>query len=237
MIWRGIALFALAGCRLHFSEGGDDAGITAGDVSRDARFDCAQPGVIVCDDFTTMPTVLISGAVQWFASGGHSGGAMQEVGMPGGGPGIHWPLPSTTDGSLNVRTYLRVESGAPIGTFLVMMELNNAMATMGQEKVSADLSTADNWSIGAPFSGGTVSTTAAPRDRWLCVELRVVVSATAGEMHLLVDGTEVSANTGVNTLIPSGFQELILSATLSNTDPATIVDFDDLVVATIPIGC
>jgi len=232
-------LLVLAGCRLHFTDdehGDAGSSMDAGDAG-DAFDVCAQPTTILCDDFTTMPTVLINGDVQWFASGGHTGGAMQERGTPGGGPGIHWPLPSTTDGSLNVRTYLRVESGPPIDLFLVMMELNNAMATNGQEKVSADFATGDKWSIGAPFSGGTVGVIVGPRDRWLCVELRVVVSATAGEMHLLVDGTEVSTQTGVNTLIPTGFHELILSATLSSTDPATIVDFDDLVIATAPIGC
>lgn len=240
MVWRVALLVALVGCRFNFTDEQQqgDAAVVRADSSPDAHDVCAQSSTILCEDFTTMPTVPTNGDVQWFASGGHSGGALQARGTPANNAGAHWTLPAITSGPLNARVYLRVQAGASIQMFLVTVELNNAMATNGQEKISVDLGASDTVAIGAPFSGGgPVSTTTVVRDRWTCVELRTIVDGTAGEMHLFLDGTEIAGKTGANTLIPTGFHELILSSVLSSSDPATIVDYDDLVVAYAPIGC
>jgi hypothetical protein len=240
VVWRAaVGFLALAGCRLNFSEAPRDApAITPSDAAPDAFDLCSRPSTILCDDFSSSPNVVFTGDVQWFASGGYSGGALQVRGVTGSGAGAHWTLPATTDGELNARVHLRVQSSSTVQLFLVLVELNNALATNGQEKVSADLVTNDLYAIGAPYSGGgPQSAVTLTRDQWACVELRVVVSSTAGEVHLLVDGTEVAGRTGIDTLIPTGFHDLILTSGPSSNDVDTIVDYDDLVVARAPIGC
>ena len=241
MVWRVVALLVLVGCKLHFAEQPPDAAIA--DVSpdsSDALDLCAQSSTILCDDFTTMSGASSTvGDVQWDPAGGRSGGGILVHAVPAGGSVATYALPSAVmSGPLNVRSYLRVRGGPAVQGYAVVTELSNGASTGGQQKISADILTGDLWGMGAPFSGGGPgSTVSVVRDTWTCVEVQIVVSSTAGEMRLRVDGVEIAAKTGANTLIPGGFSVLLLAASLSAGEPDTYVYFDDLVVATAPIGC
>jgi hypothetical protein len=225
------------GCKLHFEEQRGDAAVGASDVRGDAFDLCAQPTTLVCDDFSAMPPILV-GSAQWLPAGGRSGGALQITGTAAMGGSSFYPIPTQTSGSLYARAYAQVQPGPAVATYAVLLEMNNDAITGGSEKVSADIYTNDEWGIGAPFSGGGPGSTAvATRGTWTCIELQVDISSTAGAFHLFIDGTEVVGSTAVDTLIPGGFKQALLSTTVDATDPDVTVLFDDLAVALAPIGC
>jgi hypothetical protein len=239
VLWRVVALLALMGCKLHFDaeQRGDATVGVASDVSGDAFDLCAQPTTLLCDDFSAMPPNMV-GSAQWLANGGRSGGGLQITGTAAMGGSSVYSIPTQTSGSFYARVYAQVQPGPTIAMYNVLLELNNAVVTGGQEKVSADIYMNDEWGIGAPYSGGGPSgTTTVARGTWTCIELQVDISSTAGAFHLFIDGTEVAGSTGVDTLIPSGFKEALVSSNVDPTDPDMTVLFDDLVIALAPIGC
>jgi hypothetical protein len=227
----------VAGCRIHFDPVTlpDADGATSSDALDEF---CAQQTTLLCDDFSAMPNANLYGNTMWLATGSRNGGGVIAHADPGGGSGALYTFPVVTSGTIHARAYANVHAGPQIQGFSVLVELNNGINTGGNQKVSADLETNDFYGIGAPFTGtGALGTATVTRGSWLCIELTVVMSATAGEMRVSVDGTEVAAKTGANTQIPSGFNTVILSATVSAGDPAITTEYDDLIVATVPIGC
>jgi hypothetical protein len=238
VLWRVVALLALMGCKLHFDEQRGDATVdVTSDVSGDAFDVCAQPTTLLCDDFSAMPARL-NGTAQWLSTGGRAGGAVQITSTATTAGHSVYSIPTQTSGSLYARVYAQVQAGPTIAMYNVLLELNNAVQSGGQEKVSADMYANDTWGIGAPYSGGGPgSATIVTRGAWTCVELQVDVSSTAGAFHLFIDGAETTGSTGVDTLIPGGFKEVAVSANVGSSDAAVTVLFDDLVVALAPIGC
>jgi hypothetical protein len=233
---RWVWLF-VAGCRLNFGDASQSA-----DGGADGRADssadvCSRPTTIVCDDYSAPPTVALSGDAQWISTGGRTGGGLRELSTPTMQSAIHYPLPTTTSGSLYMRAYMNVDPGPAVQMFEVMFELNNAQATGGQDKFSGDLDGGDMFGIGRPSSADQLSSMVVSRGQWVCMELQVDVDPTAGAVRLFVDGTLVTSITNSNTLIPSGFKEALLSTTSSMSDPNFSAVYDDLVVAFAPIGC
>jgi hypothetical protein len=233
-----LAIVALTGCRLYFEPVTVDDATISGDVNADGPVElCARPTTLLCDDFTTLTSPLF-GTAQWLSSSGRSGGGLRITADAATSGSSVFPFPTLTSGSLYARVYAFVQPGPPIVAFNVLLEVNNAVTTGGIEKVSGDMFTGDVWSIGAPYSGGgPKSTTSVTRGTWVCIELGVDIDATAGATRLSIDGTEVVSATMLDTLIPSGFKQALLTANVDTTDPSITVLFDDLVVALVPIGC
>lgn len=57
-----------------------------------------------------------------------------------------------------------------------------------------------------------------PRDRWVCFELHIAVSATAGTIEIYMDGERFASMSGLRTLPASGYRYFV--AGLDYTDPA-----------------
>jgi hypothetical protein len=56
------------------------------------------------------------------------------------------------------------------------------------------------WGIENTVSGTKYDSTASPTlNTWYCVELKTVISTSAGELRLYIDGTEILTKTGLNT--------------------------------------
>lgn len=237
-----LGLVALAGCRIHFDPLTDDGGASpndAHDAAQDVPIDvCAS--ALVCDDFEggiTMP----SGAAMLDPTGGRDGSAAFRVQASANEASyVRYALPATvTTGTLYARAHVKVATGAPIQTFAVLIQLDNGVETSGLEKVSADITTDDHFSIAAPFSdAGAIATTTITRDQWFCLELVVDVAAgPTGSISLAIAGTEVVANGPEVTMPPGGFQRVTIGLSMSGDESQTMAWFDDFVVSTAIAGC
>jgi hypothetical protein len=242
-----IAMLAGASaCRIDFDLLRDDSalagddGAVVDDGSGDASIDiCAS--ALVCDSYdSALGTVSTFGNIAWGADAGRggSGGARARGTGPQPALGIYrWASPITS-GVLHARAYVNVTAGASIQQYAVLVQVDNDQNTLGMEKVSADLASADRWALAAPFTGmSNVSPTAPPRGTWLCVELAIDISSTTGAARIHADGIEVARIGPANTVVPDGYSRLIIGMSLGSNDPETEAFFDDVIVAQQPIGC
>ncbi len=83
-----------------------------------------------------------------------------------------------------------------------------------------------------------VSVTAVPRTRWVCFQLRIVISDTAGSVDVSVDGVPGLTLENIDTLPPNGYRNIHAGsyATSASTN-ASDVWTDELVASTSSIPC
>lgn len=238
-------LLPLMACRVGFDPLGlpDDAATDATPSDTSGPGACALPSTLICDPFENgIAANAVDGGAAWLAGGGRDGGGAFRASATSSLNALaiySWAAP-ITDGRLHTRFYARLGAGAPIATYAVLVQLDNGVDTMGEEKISADLVSADRYAVALPFvGGGGAGTEVAPRASWLCMELAVLVDATgnSGTVQWLVNGVEVVGSGPERTMVPGGFAQLFLGVSLGAADPDFEVLFDDLVVAREPIGC
>jgi hypothetical protein len=76
------------------------------------------------------------------------------------------------------------------------------------------------------------------KDEWVCLELAVVVSDTAGEATLRVDGSQLAMAQGVDTRPPGGIELFTLGIDWSQSgQEAANVWLDDVVLDDEPLPC
>lgn len=233
-------IVALTACRLGF----DPLGLP-GDAESDAPppDGCTLASTFICDPFeSSIGASFTAGSAVWLAGGGRDGGGAFQATGTSTGPALAvyvWSAP-ITEGRLHARVYARLSAGAPIADYAVLIQFDNGVDTLGEEKISADIISADRYAIAVPFVGGGANGPGvAPRATWLCGELAILVDATgtSGTVQWFVDGVEVVGSGPVQTMVPGGFVRLYLGASLGAGDPDLEVLYDDLVVAREPIGC
>jgi hypothetical protein len=242
-----IAVLAMASaCRLDFDPLRDDGAVATDDGAitdaerGDASIDlCAS--ALVCDSYdSALATSSALGDIVWVdgAGRGGSGGARARGTGSVSALGIYrWTSP-VTSGVLHARAYVNVSAGAAIQQYAVLVQLDNDQSTQGQEKISADFTSADRWALAAPFTSmSNVSQIVPPRGTWICLELAIDISSAAGAARVHADGIEVARIGPANTQIPGGFLRLIIGMSLGANDPNTEAFFDDVIVAQQPIGC
>jgi len=91
----------------------------------------------------------------------------------------------------------------------------------------------------APISATFPSGVPVARDAWVCAELHIAISSTAGAMEAWIDGTLAVSESGLATIGPDGIGAIavgILYTGPDQTDPA-VVAVDEVVVSSAPIGC
>ncbi len=235
-----IVLVVTAACRIGFESLSGDAPASDDDTLRDdGRADICE-NALMCESYdSALGTGSTFGDVAWLAGAGRAGGGARARATPSQAAIAlyKWTSPITA-GSLHARAYVKITAGAPIGSYLVLVQLDNDEDTLGLEKVSADLSAADRWTIAAPFASiDSRSMISAPRESWICVELAIDITPTNGRLRVLVGGNEIVNAGPANTLVPGGFLQLAIGASTASDDPEIEAFFDDVVVAQQPIGC
>jgi hypothetical protein len=145
-----------------------------------------------------------------------------------------------TSGLIYYRAHLRIGPGAPAKDWLVLMELDGATNTTGDQKVSIDSFGSDELAVTAngPNYYQRTSAMSLPRQRWFCLELVINVAPAGGSIEVLLDGAPLLSGTGLNTLLPGGY----VAATLglySAKGLAKDLDtyYDDLVLARTRLSC
>lgn len=221
-------------------DSGTDAGLDAGPLD-DTSCDDANADALICDGFEEG-----SGFTMW---------AMPRGATYAGDPAyrgsyamqaststsmalayLYGSFPETASGELFARAYLYVPASASLGHFPVLhLEEGGAPYDYAEVRLQDD-------EVRAVSKYGGVTTTltggAMPRDRWTCVELRVLIGS-PGEVELYVDGTSVDAATGVTTALSGPYR--VFYAGISNratgqTGNATLY-MDEVVLSTSRVGC
>jgi hypothetical protein len=211
---------------------------------------CTYPGALVCDDFegTQKPywTVIANAPAL---------GSLQDCEVHGGTRAL-WaqpadaasPLqvqeqlsPTVGSGSLFVRSFIYLPSAQTLPTWTVLYEVWDSPSSW-TNKISIDLQpdatvTLNNWT-GSGQSKTSLANSAAliSRDKWVCLELEIVVSKTTGATRLYLDDVQVITSVGnIRTRGNKDFCTLSMGA-VSGDNPISLYQ-DDLVVATQRIGC
>jgi len=143
-----------------------------------------------------------------------------------------------TTGEVYSRVFLYAPSSWSVESWLIPMEMKGT--TTHDNKFSFDLSLTG---YGTNLSGVGSSTTAnatLPRDKWVCVELALSLSATKGWPRLYVDGKLADEHLNVHTLLSDsdpGIERFRVGLNPAATQGIAEIWFDDWAIATARIGC
>lgn len=132
------------------------------------------------------------------------------------------------------RFQLRVPTAAD-GTGLAVLHLGEAVAPFDGTNVEI---AGGNLGVGVATAGVFAYPAPVPRDRWVCVELELEVSDTAGHVIVRADGAPVVDRAGIDTLPAGGFGdvEVGLSYVAPEAASGTTVLIDDLAIASQPLA-
>jgi len=211
---------------------------------------CAYPGALVCDDFEggqkSYWTVIANApALATLQDCRAHGGTQALWAQPANAASpiqVQEQLsPTVGSGSLFVRSFIYLPSAQTLPVWTVLYEIWDS-PTSWTNKISIDLQpdssvTLNNWAgAGMSKTSLTSSTAVIPRDKWVCMELEIVVDKTAGATRLYLDDVQVVSSVGnIRTRGNKNFCTLSMGA-VSGDNPLSIYQ-DDLVVATQRIGC
>ena len=90
-------------------------------------------------------------------------------------------------------------------------------------------------------SGSTsrkISTTIFPRNQWVCVEMHVLVDASEGLFEFFMDGAQIAAISGLDTLPNQGYTTFEVGVHYANLNQGPITTYtDDVKLGTTRLGC
>ena len=206
--------------------------------------DDALAGAIFCDgfesddDFTawTLPAREVDGVLTRVTDVVYRGEAAlrSETTAPSGRAHLSAAIPNTTDGELWARVYAYVPASSDVTHFDILQVREDADPYDGVVVAMRDYTFLYVHEISMAAGMAPVAT----RDTWECYEIQVVVSNTAGEIRLFIDGAMVVEATGLDTLPPSGFGRFEVGLMYSSSlQPATAVYFDEAAVGTTRLPC
>jgi len=168
----------------------------------------------------------------------HSGsGAIRFTSEAAGKSQVQMPLLSPVNGgALYARWYAFLPSGLSMSQYLIMLEL---WPGDWAQRVTVEGVGDDRLEVYQGTTGATLVSAAGtfPRDRWVCLELGLELSATAGAASLSADGVQLVAQSSLANLPSSPIDEVVLSAVPYTDAVGVDLTLDDLVVGTEPIGC
>jgi hypothetical protein len=228
----GVASVAALGCgRIGFDEG------VAGDTTV-----CDElPSLLFCEDFeaqlaltTTEATppsfVVADGSLPYRglrSLHGHTTRSLEPAWIIGG------PLPAVMSGELHARWYLYVPA-EPVEIIMASVHLLEQPAP--NHGVDFSITTTEVHISCTEAAMVGVATQPFPRDRWACVQLRIVIDDVAGSVETFVDGVPSAALFGVDTLPAAGYKNVHAGLFAGGTAPMDSWT-DELVIATTPIAC
>lgn len=206
---------------------------------------CSTPNALVCESFDAP---LPEGYSTWY--GDEVVAAVQDCQVARGAGALRLQssvfgysqtrirLPSpASEGALHVRLFGYFGEAFVIPKYVALFELwtNDD----GPPKISLDAIGNNQLEINlSPFSSVFVSPEGVlRRNEWLCLELAVDLRVEGGSVSLAIDGTPIIEETGVVTSPGEPFTVAVIEASPSTDSTGVDIAFDELVIATEPIGC
>lgn len=209
-----------------------------------APLDCDAPTVLVCEDFETdgFSPQWTGGAVGRTQADAHSGAFAGEISVdPDEREQLQLQVdPPISEGLLALRAFVRLPETPVVTDWVILYELFGRM-NAGAERYSLDFTQMYGLQyVALPgVMSGPPNPGAIPPNVWVCVELRIQISDTEGSLEVrvndvVVDGSDVP----VDTLPVDGFANIEVGGLGSprHTEAYPFL-IDDVVVATVPIGC
>jgi hypothetical protein len=230
----------VAGCgRVGFDAAGD-ASVTEPDAFT-ARICDRYPEALYCNDFEDGLQTLSSFDAMITPAGGVGGSAgLAFSAGPGEVPRVTHQLAMPIESApFYIAGQFRLAAGPFVDEYVVLVQTtSNVNSKISFDLVDLDTPQLVNIEVGDGGRHGARGSV--PRDRWVCYELMIDVSAaSAGGVTLSLDGQQaISDWQGFSTLPQGGWAYVELGAFASAANSGTIdVVFDNWVVQTSPIGC
>jgi hypothetical protein len=219
------------------------------DAATDARTDAgdamppepcpALPGQIFCESFEGTNGLPISAGNVAVVDTRAFRGTHSQYAMTTGASEASWQiglvLPTITSGDLYARWYTYVPSSITnlqlASVHLVENDLPFHGVIYGVDDNHADVSCSE-----ATLTA--TSTITVPRDRWVCAQMHVHISDTAGSVDGTIDGQTLPSLDNIDTLPAGGYHNVHcgLYATGFATEPMEVWT-DELAIGTQPIDC
>lgn len=205
---------------------------------------CSSDSVLLCEDFEMdgFAPEWTGGSVGRTSSDAHTGMFAGEVSVtPDERQQLNFDIdPPLAEGTLAVRSFVWVPAAPMVEEWIIFHELSGQM-NAGTERYSLDLKSMYGLQyVALPGTmSGPPNPSAIPPETWACVELRIQISDTVGNIEIRVNDVVVDSNdVPIDTLPVDGFANVNVGGVASNAeaDPYSFL-FDDLVIATEPIGC
>lgn len=221
-----------------------DAGFDGGPPPDPTACDDALAGAILCDGFEvddgfgawTPGAAASDGTIERVTDVAYRGSAAlrAQTAMPSGRAWLGHDIPVTTDGTLWLRAYVRVPEAADITHFDVLgvraaVDPFDGVVVAMRDRTFLYVHESSMAYGMAPLPA---------RADWVCMELEVAVSDTAGEIRLYMDGALEVEATGIDTLPAGGHQQLGVGLLFtSSLQGATTVLFDEVALGTARLPC
>jgi len=247
-----------AGCgRFGFDARDDAAGsnVLPGDGPRDGAmpdvpaFGCevTRPTALLCEGFESPSvmwdyTTIMNGAVTRTTARSARGAASLDATTDGINDykyarwGKNNVLPAIMSGDLYVRERMWLSSTTVVNDQLSIMVFGNLASPFP----SVNLLLTPGAMTLVVYNGVHIADAATdfPRDRWVCVEVHVLVDATAGAGELFIDGSLVTSGSGLDTTVAGGYTNVDVGVHYATPNQlASEMWIDDVVADTSPIGC
>ena len=145
------------------------------------------------------------------------------------------PLANLTSGELYARWYLFVP-GAPQSIDIASVHIIEQVAPF--DGFHLGINGGGIYAINRNMTGSGVQPIAFPRDRWVCIQVRIVIAATNGSIETWIDEAVGPTTLNADTSPAAGFRNLhagIYSA-VPNTVPLDVWT-DEVALGTMPIPC
>jgi hypothetical protein len=139
-------------------------------------------------------------------------------------------------GPLYARFYAYFPAELTIPEYLALFELWT-VEDGPEDKISVDAIGDNQFEVNVAGTTAFSAPGALMRDRWLCIELALDLTPTNGSLSLSIDGTKVIERAGTATFPATPYSVAVIESVPSEGALDVEVAFDELIVATEPIGC
>ena len=202
--------------------------------------DVLQPGSGVADLHELLLAILGAiGVVSSIAERGTSAMRAQSFFANGNATAIIHPDLGEGD-MLYFRAWMFVGAATPITTFTELHTIGHRGGDHTHLIFNNEVGDFTSSYLAVTTPGGDFVTDFAffPRDRWVCVQTNVLLSAKgAGSVELVVDDVAVATVSGTSTLETPELVDFELGIPVANQDAPLDIFYDEVVLDTDPIGC